>query len=341
MRRLIIALVALGLAAQGRTQERQRFEPAPPALALVESDQQALVQEAFAILDDPEAPLEQRLETLRKWCIQKRFFYAQIDGYHLLVSADVLIAESPSWARLEVLRLLRETLETGQPLEVHRLPPTARRAVIATIERGDLAVFSGFAQMFRDEAYMVLGARLMAEWTTPDGSVKRSQFGAPLHSLEVLLRKPPVRVSPLKVDTPPYAKSLAYNAPAAPMAFTRGLKAMSQFWESLSRVEAGEYRKLYESVVAMTVQKIEERVGAEGVIGAMISWEHLPMQYQARLIENFKRNGVERPATLQLRVRLAVYAYHRLENGALHQITWGLDEKVVPITLGVISASGR
>jgi hypothetical protein len=211
MRRLIIALVALSLAAQGRTQERQRFEPAPPVLALVESDQQALVQEAFAKLDDPEASLEQRLESLREWCAQKRFFYAQIDGYHLLISAQVLIAESPTWARLEVLRLLRETLETGQPLEVHRLPPTTRRAVIATIERGDLAVFSGFAEMFRGEAYMVLGARLVAEWTAPDGSVKTSQFGAPLHSLEALLSKPPARVPPLRTRLP--MRKLLYTTP--------------------------------------------------------------------------------------------------------------------------------
>jgi len=155
MRRLIIALVALGLAAQGCTQEGQRFDPAPPALALAETDQQALVREAFAILDDPEASLEQRLESLREWCAQKRFFYAQIDGYHLLISAQVLIAESPTWARLEVLRLLRETLETGQPLEVHWLPRATQAAMVATIERGELAVFSGFAQMFRGEAYMV------------------------------------------------------------------------------------------------------------------------------------------------------------------------------------------
>lgn len=337
MRRLIIALVALSLAAQGRTQERQRFEPAPPVLALVESDQQALVQEAFAKLDDPEASLEQRLESLREWCAQKRFFYAQIDGYHLLISAQVLIAESPTWARLEVLRLLRETLETGQPLEVHRLPPTTRRAVIATIERGDLAVFSGFAEMFRGEAYMVLGARLVAEWTAPDGSVKTSQFGAPLHSLEALLSKPPARVPPLRIDTPPYAKTLVYNAPAAPTAFTRGMKAMSRFWESLTRMAAGGYRSLYDSVVEMMARKIEERLGAKGLIGATVSWEHLPLQYQERLLVNFKRDGAERPAALQLRVRLAVYAYHRLENGALHQITWGLDEQVVPITFGVIS----
>jgi hypothetical protein len=80
--KLIIAVIAFSWAVYGRTQEAQqseaqKFDPAPPALALVETDQQALVREAFAILDDPEASLEQRLESLRKWCLQKRFFYAQ------------------------------------------------------------------------------------------------------------------------------------------------------------------------------------------------------------------------------------------------------------------------
>jgi len=342
MGKLIIAVVAFSLAVYGRTQEAQqseaqKFDPAPPALALVETDQQALVREAFAILDDPEASLEQRLESLRKWCLQKRFFYAHLSGYHLLVSADVLIAESPSWARLEVLRLLRETLETGQPLEVHRLPPTTRRAVIATIERGDLAVFSGFAEMFRGEAYMVLGARLVAEWTAPDGSVKTSQFGAPLHSLEALLSKPPAHIPFLKVEAPSYAKTYMYNAPAAPTAFTRGMQAMSQFWENLNRFAAEEYRKLYDRIVEEIARKIEERIGAKGVIGATISWEQLPIQYQTQLLENLRRNRVEPPATLQLRVRPAVYAYQRLQHGALHQITWGLDEQVVPITFGIIS----
>ncbi len=193
MGKLIIAVVAFSWAVYGRTQEAQqseaqKFDSAPPALALAETDQQALVREAFAILDDPEASLEQRLESLRKWCLQKRFFYAHLSGYHLLVSTDVLIAESPSWARLEVLRLLNKTLVTGKPLEIHRLPRATQAAMVATIERGELAVFSGFAQMFRGDAYMVLGARLVAEWTTPDGFVRRSEFAAPLHSLEDLLR---------------------------------------------------------------------------------------------------------------------------------------------------------
>jgi len=340
--KLIIAVVAFSWAVYGRTQEAQqseaqKFDPAPPALALAETDQQALVREAFAILDDPEASLEQRLESLRKWCLQKRFFYAHLSGYHLLVSADVLIAENPSWARLEVLRLLNKTLVTGKPLEIHRLPRATQAAMVATIERGELAVFSGFAQMFRGEAYMVLGARLVAEWTTPDGVVRRSEFAAPLHSLEDLLRKPPAHIPSLKVEAPPYAKTYMYNAPAAPTAFTRGMQAMSQFWENLNRFAAEEYRKLYDRIVEEIARKIEERIGAKGVIGATISWEHLPIQYQTQLLENLRRNRVEPPATLQLRVRPAVYAYQRLQHGALHQITWGLDEQVVPITFGIIS----
>ena len=93
----------------------------------------------------------------------------------------------------------------------------------------------------------------------------------------------------------------------------------------------------YDRIVEEIARKIEERIGAKGVIGATISWEQLPIQYQTQLLENLRRNRVEPPATLQLRVRPAVYAYQRLQHGSLQQITWGLDEQVVPITFGIIS----
>ncbi|CUU06656.1 hypothetical protein GBSOP10_104715 [Armatimonadetes bacterium GBS] len=302
----------------------------PPMIALVTQEERDTVKQAFALLENTAQDLPERLKALQQWCREKRFYYMQKEQYLLLVSVRLLLAENPTHARAELLRLLASTLDERQPVSLHRLPSYLRSALLTTVERGKLLQLRGFSQVLHREAYLMLGARVVAEWTHPDGTQRRVEFNGftPSPGRLTFSSHAPMPNEP----QPSLGAVILYNTPASRTAYTQGLRLMSQFWQLLSEQGETLFREQERLVTERLTQLLEKEVGQKGIFEAPLAWSDLPLPYQERLRESLQRSGTPLPEVLQLSVRPTAFAFVRGIDSNFYQISWGLDDRVFPIS---------
>ncbi len=314
------------------TQQSYQVPVVPPAIALATQEERETVRQAFALLENTDQDLSERLKALQEWCREKRFYYVQKEQYHLLVSARLVLTENPTYARTELLRLLAKTLDEGQPVSLHRLPSYLRYALLTTVERGKLVQLRGFSQFLYTESYIMLGARVVAEWTHSDGNQRRVEFIPFTPSLERVTFS--YRASAPNEPQPSLGAVILYNPPAARTAYTQGLRLMSQFWQLLSEQGETLFREQERLITGRLTQLLEKEVGQKGLFGTPLAWSNLPLPYQERLRESLQRSGTPLPETLQLRVRPTAFTFVRGMDNNFYQVSWGLDDIVLPITFG-------
>jgi hypothetical protein len=325
------------LLAQGKPQE-QPFPEVPPLIALVECERKTQVQEAFALLENGSEPLASRVRMLQQWSRQKRFYYTVKGQYHLLISQELFTNENPNQARYELLRMLAETIRTKQLVPVETLSPALREALVSSLQRGSLLMFSGFEHLINNRAsFVMLGARVVAEWQMPDGTIRRTTVGQIAPSAEHQRNLvPPSGSAPLPSNTPPFTQCLVYNTPAASTVFTQGIRYLSIFWETLDQQAKQNYKELTVNFLNELRRELETQYGQRIATDTWIGWEDMPLSYQEQMIKNLQHNHLERPTEIRLTLRPAMYAlFVDTQRRAIHQLSWGLDELVVPITYGL------
>lgn len=334
---IICATLSL-LLAQGKPQE-QPFPEVPPLIALVECERKTQVQEAFALLENSSEPLESRIRTLQQWSHQKRFYYTSKGQYHLLISQELFTSENPNQARYELLRMLAETITARRLVPVETLSPALREALVSSLQRGSLLLFGGFERLINNQAsFFMLGARVVAEWQMPDGTTRRTTVGQIAPRPEHLRNLVPLPGSaPLPSNTPPFTQCLVYNIPAASTVFTQGVQYLSIFWETLDQQAKQNYKELAVNILDELRQELETRHGQRIVTDIWIAWEDMPLSYQEQVIKSLRYNHLEPPAKVRLTLRPAMYVlFVDTQRHVIHQLSWGLDEQVVPITYGLI-----
>ncbi len=338
MRRTAIGMLSIwSLVACLLAQQTAQIEPVPPLIVLVERERQAEVQDAFALLENTQQPLESRIRALQEWSHKHQFYYSVQGAYHLLISQPLFASENPNQARYELLRMLVETISSKQPVPVSMLPEPVRAALVTSVQRGKLAQLSGLEWLVSENSHLMMGARIAAEWTSPDGTQQFAWVGESFPSVDALMPnlKPVKTSAPLsKPASSPFTQCLLYNTPAARTVFTHGIRALSVFWESLDLQARESYENLSKMVVERLTREMEKEF-RQGIASDWVRWASLPLDYQQRLLQSVQRRGLEPPSVLRLTVRPAMCVFVvDSRKGVIHRVSWSLDEEVYPIRMG-------